>query len=428
MTETLTGGGFANDCEPDDFPVKDLEGEPDRPPSPDDLDEEETPAALSAELGARPSQGKLAAPNGRTFGGAGDRPSTAEPTPAGRGVSAVGANSKIPWAAIAGLTAILLVGGWFLVAAVGSGPKAAPPPPPVAPPPAPRPPDLMEAKPVPVASKTIPVANVPGPMPQRTRADELMEKSRQAPLMAVQTQDNGSPPSAQRGSAARAAGSPVTSDRAGSRIQRVKAVQLGSPMLRLSAGTVIPCILDTALDTTLAGFVRCHVPQDVYSANQSVVLLDAGTLILGEYQAGLKQGQERIGIVWTRAETPESVTIDLSSPGTDALGRAGVDGEVETYFWTRFGAAMMFSLLSDAGAIGRSLAVNALGNGSSNNNTYVYSNLGSSTQNNAQTVGQETLRQTLSIPPVLKKNQGERVNILVRNDLDFADVYSVERR
>jgi type IV secretion system protein VirB10 len=49
-----------------------------------------------------------------------------------------------------------------------------------------------------------------------------------------------------------------------------------------------------------------------------------------------------------RALTPRGVAIDLGSPASDTLGRSGVSGGVDTLFWSRFGAALMLSVLEDA--------------------------------------------------------------------------------
>jgi type IV secretion system protein VirB10 len=40
----------------------------------------------------------------------------------------------------------------------------------------------------------------------------------------------------------------------------------------------------------------------------------------------------------------------------------------------------------------------------------------------------DSLRGSTTIPPVLMKNQGERVSVLLSRDLDFSDVYGLERR
>ncbi|MGL4964748.1 MAG: type IV secretion system protein VirB10 [Inquilinus sp.] len=197
-------------------------------------------------------------------------------------------------------------------------------------------------------------------------------------------------------------------------IGRARAVQLGDLNLLLTAGTLVPCILDTAIDTTSPGFVSCHLERDVLSANGLVVLLDRGTRVLGEYSQGLRQGQERIFVVWNRAVTPDGVAVDLGSPAADDLGRAGFDGQVETYFWTRFGATMLLSIISDAVAVGR----DQLRGGSGGNGVTVDNSAGS-----VNSAAADALNNSINIPPVLRKNQGEAVSIFVARDLDFSGVY-----
>lgn len=253
-----------------------------------------------------------------------------------------------------------------------------------------------------------------------------------SPVMAIKTQGQAKPVQAQAGPAGArqqlAPNGTVGSTMIATDVVQVHAVNSGSGTFRLGAGTVIPCILDTAMDTTISGFLRCHLDRDIYSDTGAVVLLDAGTVVMGEYLASLKQGQERIGVIWSRARTPKGITVKLDSPGTDPVGRAGMDGEVETFFWSRYGAAVMFSLLQDAGAFARAYATYLATNGGSNSNGAANpSVIGVNTQSaSEQTVG-STLRNSANIAPVLKKNQGERVDIFVRNDLEFSLVYALER-
>jgi type IV secretion system protein VirB10 len=90
----------------------------------------------------------------------------------------------------------------------------------------------------------------------------------------------------------------------------------------ITQGTVVPCILQTAIDTQLAGFVTCVIPVDVRGTSGNVVLLDRGTKIVGQIESGLMQGQNRVFVLWTRAETPNHIIISLNAPGADELGRA----------------------------------------------------------------------------------------------------------
>src|SRR3546814_15747717 len=100
----------------------------------------------------------------------------------------------------------------------------------------------------------------------------------------------------------------------------------------ITAGTLIPCILQTAINSGQPGYTSCLIPRDVYSENGRVVLMEKGTRVLGEYRGGIQQGQNRLFVLWTRAVTPQGVRIDLASPVADAqLGRASCGARVWQY-------------------------------------------------------------------------------------------------
>lgn len=192
-------------------------------------------------------------------------------------------------------------------------------------------------------------------------------------------------------------------------IGRRSARAIGNRNYLITAGTHIPCVLQSAMDSSVPGFTSCIIPRDVYSENGRVVLLEKGTKVLGEYQGGLNRGQYRLFVLWSRAITPRGISIDLASPASDDLGRAGLAGGVETFFWERFGTALLFSLVEDAAVI----AGDQLGN-QGNNVTRVPSDTAST-----------ILQDSQQIKPVLRKNQGEDVGIFVAQDFDFSSVYGL---
>lgn len=190
------------------------------------------------------------------------------------------------------------------------------------------------------------------------------------------------------------------------------------PDLTIPAGVVMPCILQTAINSQLPGFVDCTLPEEVRGATGTVVLLDKGTQIFGEIRSGLRQGQDRVFVLWVRARTPQNVVITLDSPGADELGRSGLPGAVDTHFWARFGAALLFSVID----YGPQLATQALQNNKGSNNINNYTQFLTPQQQLANTI----LQDTINIPPTLEKNQGDSVTIFVARDLDFSGVYDLQ--
>ncbi len=200
-----------------------------------------------------------------------------------------------------------------------------------------------------------------------------------------------------------------------------QATVMRHPDMVITEGTIIPCTLQTAIDSQLPGLVTCVVPIDIRGATGNVVLLDRGTKIVGQLETGLLQGQNRVFVDWTRAETPDHVIVTLDSPGSDELGRAGLPGAVNNHFWDRFGGALMLTLVQ-GGLQAGTLA--AAGNGN-NNSTSQQAALGFvyAAQSNGQSVANTALANSINIPPTLTKNQGDTVSLIVAHDLDFSSVY-----
>jgi type IV secretion system protein VirB10 len=191
-----------------------------------------------------------------------------------------------------------------------------------------------------------------------------------------------------------------------------KAGHLGNRNFIVAMGTSIPCALETALSSDQPGFTSCVITRDILSDNGRVVLMEKGTQVVGEYRGGLRRGQSRLFVLWNRAKTTTGVIIALASPATDAIGRTGFDGYVDTHWWERFGSALLLSVVGD-------IATYA---GQELQRSDVQAQGTTSAGKDAAAIAVE---QSINIPPTLMKHQGSLVSIFVARDLDFSGIYGL---
>jgi type IV secretion system protein VirB10 len=182
----------------------------------------------------------------------------------------------------------------------------------------------------------------------------------------------------------------------------------------LPKGSYLDCTLETAIDSTLAGMTTCVLAVDAFGADGRVVLLERGTRLIGEARSDVRAGQARVQVLWSEARTPTGVVVALASPGTDALGRAGVPGAVDNHFSARFGAAILLSVID--GAISGFVAHEQGSAG------LIYNPQGT------RDVAADALRNTIGIPPTITVPAGARIQVLVARDVDFRTVYRLTPR
>ncbi len=198
---------------------------------------------------------------------------------------------------------------------------------------------------------------------------------------------------------------------AGETVDSTRASRLSDPSRVATQGTVIPAVLETAINSDTPGFARAVVSRDVKGFDGSRVLIPRGSKLVGQYKSGVADGQSRAFVVWSRILTPQGVSIDVDSPASDPQGRGGLAGEVDSHFFRRFGAAILLSVISGG--------VDALASSVSNNNSTAIV-VGSPTQ--ATQLASVALQKQIDIPVTIKVPQGEPIRVFVARDLDFSAV------
>ncbi len=134
-------------------------------------------------------------------------------------------------------------------------------------------------------------------------------------------------------------GGAVKSDRA-AQSRTAKATPSGSsidPMRTLGRGTLIPAILETAIDSEVPGGVRAVVSTDVLSSDGKRALVPRSSRLIGQYKTRRAGGQNSAYVVWTQIVRPDGIRLDIPSNAA---------GASERQFFERFDTAKLVSVIA----------------------------------------------------------------------------------
>ena len=287
------------------------------------------------------------------------------------------------------------------------------PPPSLYVPPEPAPPPAVVIREVPAPAPATPayrppppqVVYVPQPVPQQPLPPMPPSRTTSEPALVIDTTGSApqaTTPNGQNGVVVPA--SPLGGPNANIAGARTGAGVLANKATTVPQGTLIPAVLETALDSTRPGLARAIVSRDVRGFDGSRILIPRGSRLIGQYKSGVATGQSRAFVVWTRLIRPDGVSVQLASPVTDETGQAGVGGKVDRHFAQRFGAAILLSVVSGAAS--------SLGNGSSS--TVVIGSSG-----DASSAASQALQTDGKISPTIRVAQGTPVQVFVARDLEF---------
>ena len=243
----------------------------------------------------------------------------------------------------------------------------------------------------------------------------------------------GQAPSATRPSAGDAtqAGAPASA-RASSR-QRAFLAELGdargsstpaqlepaaSPFT-LHAGTLIPGILVTGINSDLPGDIVGQVSRDVYdSRTQRILLIPRGSRLMGTYDDQVAAGQGRLLIAWTRLILPDGRSMRL--PGLalkDAAGQTGAKDKVDRHWRRVFGNALLLSAIGAGVQLSQPQQSNVLAPPSAGQ--VGAGALGQELSN----VALEILRRGMDVAPTITIRAGQTFNVFLNGDLVFDGPY-----
>jgi type IV secretion system protein VirB10 len=186
----------------------------------------------------------------------------------------------------------------------------------------------------------------------------------------------------------------------------------------MQRGTYIRCVLETRIVSDIPGFSTCLVTEPVYSFNGHTLLLPKGSKLLGSYSGGPTGDRE--AVIWDRIITPTGIDVNMSSPGIDNLGGAGVPGYYDAHWGKRIGSALLISLLSDA--FKYEAAEHGPRNTTISNGLVTQTPFESDTAHTIQNLANQAVREAANRPPTVTINQGTVIYVYVTKDVDFSGV------
>lgn len=175
----------------------------------------------------------------------------------------------------------------------------------------------------------------------------------------------------------------------------------------LQAGSVIPAALITGIRSDLPGLVTAQVTQNVYdSPSGRILLIPQGSRLIGDYDADVAFGQNRVLLAWNRLILPDGRSIVLErQPAADVRGFAGLQDGTD-YHWGGVLKAALVSTLLGVGA--------ELGSGDDANLSRAFRR---GTQDSINRAGEQIVSRELNVRPTLTIRPGFPVRVLVTRDI-----------
>ena len=189
----------------------------------------------------------------------------------------------------------------------------------------------------------------------------------------------------------------------------------------VKAGTIIPAVLLTGINSDLPGQLIAQVRENVFDTESGQYLLvPQGARLIGLYDHQVASGQERVLVTWKRVMFPNGSSLSLKDgmPGTDHAGAAGFSDQVNHHMVRVFGNALLLSIFSAGVQLSQIPSFGHGFTGPTAGNV-----LGAAVGQELGQTGSELIRRGMSIAPTIEIRPGYAFNVMVTQDLVFPGPY-----
>ena len=179
----------------------------------------------------------------------------------------------------------------------------------------------------------------------------------------------------------------------------------------VKAGSIIPGVMITGINSDLPGKLTGQVRENVYdTVTGKYLLIPQGTRVIGTYDSKVAYSQERVLIVWTRLIFPNGDSIDLEGmAGVDLSGYAGMKDKVNNHYAKLITGVVLSSMLSAGAKV-------AAGNNDVGTATFSQQATSGPAQQ-VSTVGAKFADRNMNVQPTIEIRPGMKFNVFVNKDL-----------
>jgi len=177
-------------------------------------------------------------------------------------------------------------------------------------------------------------------------------------------------------------------------------------------GTIIPAVLETAINTDLPGNVIARVTQNIYDSQTGKnILIPQGTILIAKYNSSVSYQQRRVQVVWDTLIRPDGYQVELEGMnGVDPKGIAGLKAAYHENWFEYIKAAGIVSLFS----LINSKMVEEVAKYGSNE---MAAGVITSNAEFVKDLGGNLVSRAMNIQPTLTVDSGEKINVMLNKNI-----------
>jgi len=181
----------------------------------------------------------------------------------------------------------------------------------------------------------------------------------------------------------------------------------------LTAGSVIPAVMLSGINSDLPGTIVAQTRQTVYATNEpDAVVIPQGSRLIGRYSADVAYGQSRVLAAWDELILPNGSRISLRGmSAADGQGQSGMEDQVNNHFWKTWSSALLVSFLGVAAQQSQPQNQGAFNTPSGS------AQASAAAMTSLSDVSSKILQKSLNISPTLQVRPGMAFNVMVNRSI-----------